>query len=290
MRFKMYNLKITRGEEILNISDLVEANILTEKFIKLPLITDEDDDEMKFTAMYSTFKSEIILSTLVQEYKIMLKKFDEKQKKEQELPPNKNNDDTYFFINILEDKLYVQNKRYPKDSGLNASRTLDRLQLILKESLKEHGISIQLVPITINYSVDDFQNFFKETIVKYIKAANLEGLEIPEGAILHNPREDLDAAVAESWNCYSKDTIDVIEIKAKKDKKLNKNPLVKIAMLLAKNNKDKEVLKKMEIVDDGQIEEIKPKGNDHKVIPMSSSQQKDHIIVYDKILENILKK
>lgn len=290
MRFKMYKIKITQNEDVLTLSKLVNANELSEKFSELPLIKDDEEDEMQFTPMYSTYKCEIVLSTLVQEYEIKLKKFNKNQKKEQELPPDKNNDNTYFFINIEEEKIYIQNKRYPQESNLNVNKALDRLQLILVEALKDHQVSIQMIPITINYTVDDFENFFKNSIVKYIKASNLEGLEIPEGSVLHNPREDLDAALVESWNCYSKDTINVIEIKAKNDKKLNKNPFVKIAILLAKINKNTEILKKMEIIDDGYVEDIKPKGNSSKVIPISSAQQKDHIIVYDKILENTLKK
>lgn len=290
MRFRMYEIKVTQNGAINRLSDLMKPNQMAEVLRKLPFLKDNNDEVLKYTAMYSTYKDSIVLSTLIQEYNIKLIKFAQNIKEEQELPPDRTNENTYFFIDVKESKLYIQNKRYPVDSNLNSNKTLERLQVILFSILEENSVDIQLLPITINYTIEDFENFFKESIVKYIKAANLEGLEIPEGSVLHNPREDLDGPLAESWNCYSKDTIDLIEIQAKKDKKLNKNPLAKIAMILAKNNKDKEIVKKMEIIDAGQITEIKPKGNSYKVIPINSSQQKDHTNVYDKIIENIIKK
>lgn len=291
MRFKIYKIHALSDDKEGGLSTSLTSRELRNKFGKLPLY--EDKDGSKYTLLYSTYDSKIVLTTLVQSHHIQLKNFKENSKGEEDLPFNTANDKTYLYIDMNESLLYVQNKRYPVDSGLNINKTIDRVQYILSTVFEEYNVEISLEGITISYTMEDFERFFKENTIKYIKASNLEGLELPEGSVLHNPREDLDEAMVESWNYYSKDTVDTIELKAKAEKKLNKNPLAKLALVLArigKKEKGENIIRKMQILDEGTPVDVKPHGNEYKIVNVSSSQQKEHDIVYKKIIKVMLKK
>lgn len=110
------------------------------------------------------------------------------------------------------------------------------------------------------------------------------------GTKLHNPRIDLDEAAVESWNTYSRENVESIKIKAKKNKSIAKNPIANIGFKLAEQNKAEyeKIIKTVEIEEDGQKEQLKPKGNEYFIISMSDKDKSTNEVL-DKIM-NFLKK
>lgn len=250
-------------------------------FNRLNLYPRIDDKDSSFAPLYIHQYENCVLGTLVQSYKTVLTKFDESvdTKEEIELDDSEINDKTFFYIDCEDMRIYIQSKRYP--STLNKELTLARLQKIVGDSLEK---DVAFIKAEIRYTIEEIDEIFTRSFVKRICFKNLEGLELPEGAELHNPRKDLDKSLTESWNVYSKNTVDSMELKAKDGEKLSKNPLAKLGMLLSLNNRYKQVFKSMDIIDDGEKLEIKPTGNEHKVIYVSKKTQEDSYETYDKIL------
>ena len=102
---------------------------------------------------------------------------------------------------------------------------------------------------------------------------------------MHNPRVDLDSALVESYNVYSAPVLDMIELKAKNGEKLSKNPLAKIGMILSKVNKSQKIFRSMDIMDDGERVEIKPDGNEHKLVYVPKKDQDNAYETYERILK-----
>lgn len=251
-------------------------------FNRLNLYPRTDDEDSSFAPLYIHQYEYCVLGTLVQSYKTVLTKFDESMdtKEEIELKDSEINDKTFFYIDCRDMRIYIQSKRYP--TTLNKELTLNRLQKIVGDSLEKE---VTFIKAEIRYTIEEIDEIFTRSFVKRISFKNLEGLELPEGAELHNPRKDLDESLTESWNVYSKNTVDSMELKAKDGEKLSKNPLAKLGMLLSLSNRYKQVFKSMDIIDDGEKMEIKPTGNEHKVIYVSKKAQEDSYETYDKILK-----
>ena len=261
---------------VLNLS----SQILFEKLNQYPKII--ENDESSYAPLYIHNYRQYVLGTLAQSYYKVLTKFDEKEdtKEEIELEDTTINDKTYFYLNCEESRIFIQGRRYP--ATLNKKLTIDRLQDIIGDCL---GKSILFVQAKIKYTIDEIEEIFSSSYVKRIAFTNLEGLKLPEGAVLHNPKKYLDDAMIESYNTYSAPTLDTMELKAKNGEKLSKNPLAKIGMVLSKENRYKKVFKSMDIMDDGEKVEIKPDGNEHKVVYVPKNDQEDSYVTYDRILK-----
>ena len=278
MRFTAYDVYEVKKDSmhVLNLS----SQILFEKLNQYPKII--ENDESSYAPLYIHNYRQYVLGTLAQSYYKVLTKFDEKEdtKEEIELEDTTINDKTYFYLNCEESRIFIQGRRYP--ATLNKKLTIDRLQDIIGDCL---GKSILFVQAKIKYTIDEIEEIFSSSYVKRIAFTNLEGLKLPEGAVLHNPKKYLDDAMIESYNTYSAPTLDTMELKAKNGEKLSKNPLAKIGMVLSKENRYKKVFKSMDIMDDGEKVEIKPDGNEHKVVYVPKNDQEDSYVTYDRILK-----
>lgn len=281
MNFTAYNIYRTKNGKNY-IIDLKSENVFNG-LNGYPKIVEAGDS---FAPLYVHRNKEFVLGTFVQSYNTVLTKFDDEKntKSEVQLDDNEINDKTYFYINCEESRIYIQGKLYPK--SLSKMLTIDRLRGILGEILHD---DIAFVQAQIKYTIFEIDEIFSRSFVKRIAFKNLEGLEIPEGAVLHNPKKYLDDSLRETWNTYSKDNIDSMELKAKSGEKLSKNPLAKIGMILSKDNVYKRIFKSMDIMDDGEKIEIKPEGNEHKIIYISKSVQEDSYETYDRILKKTSK-
>ncbi len=295
MRFKMYQItymkRNTQNGEVQRFKAYTEIDkeSLFQQLNKLPLIRDEDHSE--YTVLYCKEERHIILATFIQAYNLSLTKFVGESKEEVPLQEDTANDKTYFYIDTIKGQIFIQNKRYQSDR-LNAKKTFDRIEALIGELLqtKEEYV-VKLLPNHIAYSVDDLTEIFKSSIVKHVEFRNLLGLEIPKGTKLHNPREYLDDALAETWNIYCKDQIDYMDLKSPDEKSLNKNPFAKIGMVLSKEAEMKhvDVIKKITILDSEGEVVLKPKDNEHKIINISKKRQKDAYESYDVILKSMIK-
>lgn len=281
MKFTAHDIYRLIQEKVFKIE--VRPELLFDKLNKYPRI---DDEDLSYAPLYVHQYAECIFGTLVQSYKTTIAKFDEEKNTKEEvfIKDSEINDKTFFYINCADMRIYIQSKRYP--SPLNQQLSMKRLQMIIGDCL---DIDVTFIKAEIKYSIEEIEEIFSKSFVKRICFTNLEGLELPQGATLHNPRKDLDESLVESWNTYSKSTIDSMELKAKDGEKLSKNPLAKLGMLISVNNRYKKVFKSMDIMDDGEKVEIKPSGNEHKVIYLSKKTQEDSFETYDKILKRIYK-
>lgn len=223
-----------------------------------------------------------ILGTLAQSYFTILTAFEGDGKKEKELDDNNINDKTIFFINVEEARIYIQGKLY-QSATLNKALALSRITNILDNCLSK---PVVLQKAQINYSDQDLIEVFNRGYVKKLIFKNIRGIELPLNSVLHNPRADLDRAVAESWNTYSKDILNYLELRADDDEKLNKNPIAKVGINLAQigNHEGKPIIKEISLFDGGEKVTLRPTGNDRKVIYVSKDILDDSFEVYDKIL------
>lgn len=286
MRFRAYDIMgISNNNFAVQLHE-INSEELFHKLNKMPKIEEGTEE---YAVLYMTSYKEYILGTLVQSYTTVLTKFDETNKdskKEIELEDNTINDKVLFYINTEECRIYVQSKRYPTQN-LSMNKTLDRLDAILQECLKR---IILLQPAKIDYTITELDEIFSTSYVDRIIFKNFSGIEIPEDAVIHNPHAEWDKAAAESWNCYSKNDLNYMEFRSAEGKKINKNPLVRIGMVLArlrnnKNQEGKDILHSMEIVDNGEKSTIKPKGNDSKIINIPKKIQNDPYESYERILK-----
>lgn len=277
MRFTAYDIYETKDDTLSRVR--IDGGLLFERLNKYPKIM---EDKESYAPLYIHNYREYVLGTLAQSYNTILTKFDnnENTKKEIELDDTSINDKTYFYVNCKEMRLYIQGKRYP--TGLNSKFALERLEKIIGECL---GKKIIFIKAKIKYTIEEIEEIFINSYVKRIAFTNLEGLTLPKGAVLHNPRKDLDEAMVESYNTYSAPVLDTIDLKAKDGQKLSKNPLAKIGMVLSKENRYAKVFKSMEIIEDGQKVDIKPDGNEHKIIYVPKKDMDDSYETYDRVLK-----
>lgn len=284
MRFTRYKIcKIKVG-----VSDLEEISNLDEgiTFKSLNLSKKMDDTIGEFAIPYCKHEENIIVGNLSQTYGINLMKFSRNSKDEIPIEEDKANDNkTYFFINCKERCIYIQNRRYtPKE--LNPNLAVERLEKLLNNYLK-HDVfeTIILQKEKINYEMKVLQDFFRSSFVKSVEFSNISNFKLEMGTELHNPRRDLDEAAIESWNTYSSENVESIRIKAKKDKSIAKNPIANIGFKLAEQNTSEyeKIIKNLEIEQEGQKEQLKPKGNEYLIVPISD---KDKTI--DEALNKIL--
>ena len=213
-------------------------------------------------------------------------KFSGNSKKEIPIEEDRANDNkTYFFINCKDECIYIQNRRYtPRE--LNPNLAVERLEKLLNKYLIHDNFeTIVLQKENINYEMNVLQNFFRSSFVRTVEFSNVSNFKLKPGTELHNPRKDLDDAAIESWNTYSSENVESIKIKAKKDKSIAKNPIANIGFKLAEQNAKEydKIIKSVEIEQDGQKEQLKPKGNEYLIVPVSD---KDKTI--DESLNKIL--
>lgn len=283
MRFTAYDIfEISNNSSgHLNMS----SQNLFEKLNQYPKITEED--KTSYAPLYIHSFNDFVLGTLVQSYFKVLTKFDDKYdtKKEIQIDDTSINDRTLFYINCKDSRIYIQGRRYPS-TFLNKKLTIERLQKIIGQSL---GKQVLFFQAQIKYTVEEIEELFSSSYVKRIAFTNLEGLKLPENAVLHNPKKYLDDAMIESYNTYSAPTLDTMELKAREGEQLSKNPFAKIGMILSKENRYKKVFKSMDIIDEGEKIEIKPEGNEHKVIYIPKKDQEDSYEAYDRILKKTSK-
>ena len=280
MRFKAYKMLRSDDNRTFRISD---AEKLFRALDSSPKLEEEEDE---YALMYLKKYEEYILGTMVQSYSKVLTKFviDDDIKKEEELKDTKINDKTLFYINCTENILYIQSKKYPEYLTEGILRI--RMEKTFSKCL---GVTIIIVPTEINYTLEQVEKMFSDSYVKRIAFKNLCGLELPLNVELHNPRKDLDDALIESYNVYSKDKLDSMELKAKSGEKLGKNPFAKIGFELAKAHENIEVFKDMEIKEADENVKIRIKGNDSKIINISKKQQEHTYQAYDVILKSNIK-
>lgn len=289
MRFTRYKIcKVRVGsnnvEAVGSINEDVEFNNLNRSQ-KL------SDEIGQYAIPYCIHDKNLIVGNFSQTYNINLIKFSENSKEEIPIEEDKANDNkTYFFINCLDASIYIQNRRYsPKE--LNPNLAVDRIQQVLNKNLSHDMLeTIVLHKENISYNIEQLEEFFKGAFVKSVEFTNVSDFELQAGTKLHNPRIDLDEAAVESWNTYSRENVESIKIKAKKNKSIAKNPIANIGFKLAEQNSNEyeKIIKNVEIEEDGQKEQLKPKGNEYFVISMSDKDKTTNEML-DKIM-NYLKK
>lgn len=284
MRFTRYKIcKVKVGSNNIEKMDDMDEEIT---FKSLNLSKKLKDTIGEFAIPLCKHEETIIVGNISQTYGISLMKFSGNSKEEIPIEEDKANDNkTYFFINCKEKFIYIQNRRYtPKE--LNPNLAVERIEKLLNKYLI-HDIleTIVLQKENINYEMDVLQNFFRTSFVRTVEFNNVSNLKLEPGTKLHNPRKDLDEAAIESWNTYSSENVESIKIKAKKDKSIAKNPIANIGFKLAEQNANEyeKIIKNVEIEQDGQKEQLKPKGNEYLIIPISD---KDKTI--DEFLNRIL--
>jgi hypothetical protein len=294
LRFRIYDigyLDVSNQGENATVRKVenIDVDKLFDSLNQLPLLRDEYKEE--FAVIYLSKVDHFILGVLTQSYDISLTKF-EGSKAEVPINENRANDKTYFFIDTIKGQIYIQNRRYVPNN-LAPRKTADRMDKILTLVFKKDlDAPIVLTPVKIEYTLEDFWYFYKNSHVTYLEVKNIQGIQLPEGSVLHNPREDLDEALVESWNEYSSKTVDSFELRAAKNAKINKNPLATLGLVLAEVGKNvkKPIVNLMKIIDTEGEEDIRPKNNNYKIINISNKIHKnDEYAVYDTILKNVHK-
>ena len=245
-----------------------------------------EDSIGEFAISQCIHEDNIIVGNLSQTYGIDLIKFSDNSKEEIPIDEDKANDNrTYFFINCKEASVYIQNRRYtPRE--LNPNLAFKRIEKLLDKNLSHDVLeTIILQKENINYEIEELQEYFRQSCVKSVEFNNISNMKLEIGTKLHNPRIDLDDAAVESWNTYSSDNVESVKIKAKKDKSIAKNPIANIGFKLAEQNKTEydKIIKNIEIEEDGQKEQLKPKGNEYLIVNVSD-KDKNVREALDKIL------
>lgn len=279
MRFRVY--KIIDANELKRVT-IEDSEYLYKTMVGSPKLEDVEEQD-QYAIMYLKRYNEYILGTFVQSYQKVLTKFadNDNSKKEIQISDTKINDKTLFYINCRESIIYIQSKRYPE--YLTPGIMIERFQRLLGKCLDRQ---ISFLPTQINNTLEEVEEIFKSSFVSRISFKNLCGLELPQGVELHNPRKELDDALIESYNTYSKDVLDSMELKSKKGEPLGKNPFAKIGLFLAKEHQEVDVFKDMEIVESGEKIKVSIKGNDSKIINISKKKQESTISIYETILKH----
>lgn len=270
-RYKICKVKVNSNEP----KKLDELNEEIE-FKNLNTSKKMEDTIGEFAISQCIHEEDIIGGNLSQTYGIDLIKFSDNSKEEIPIDEDKANDNrTYFFINCKEASIYIQNRRYtPRE--LNPNLAFKRIEKLLDKNLSHDVLeTIILQKENINYNMEELQEYFRQSFVKSVEFNNISNMKLEIGTKLHNPRVDLDGAAVESWNTYSSENVESVKVKAKKDKSIAKNPIANIGFKLAEQNKieyDK-IIKNIEIEEDGQKEQIKPKGNEYLVVNVSDKDK-----------------
>lgn len=284
MRFTRY--KICKMRVSLNEPKRIDKLNEEIEFRNLNVSKKMEDSIGEFAISQCIHEDNIIVGNLSQTYGIDLIKFSDNSKEEIPIDEDKANDNrTYFFINCKEASVYIQNRRYtPRE--LNPNLAFKRIEKLLDKNLS-HDIleTIILQKENINYEIEELQEYFRQSCVKSVEFNNISNMKLEIGTKLHNPRIDLDDAAVESWNTYSSDNVESVKIKAKKDKSIAKNPIANIGFKLAEQNKTEydKIIKNIEIEEDGQKEQLKPKGNEYLIVNVSD-KDKNVREALDKIL------
>ena len=280
MRFKAYRVKSESHYQA------VSLGILDQLYTSLVNCPKLEEDGNEYAVMYLKKYEPFILGTFVQAYNTVLTKFKDKSanKEEVKISESEFNDKTLFYIDFNEKIVYIQSKRYPET--LNPRLMKKRMEEIFSKCLEENVV---LLETEINNTIEHIENVFKTSTVKKIVFANMKGLELPKGSELHNPRKDLDDALVESYNVYSKDTLDYMELRAKNGEDLHKNPFAKIGMTLSDEYQDREVFKYMEIIDGGEKIIVRKEGNNSKIVNIGKKEQDSSYVAYEKILKSSVK-
>ena len=249
------------------------------------------DEIGQFAIPYCIHDQGLIVGNFSQNYNINLIKFSEDSKEEIPIKEDKANDNkTYFFIKCDDASIYIQNRRY-SPTELNPNLAYRRMEKLLNKYLTHDVLeTIILQKENISYDIEQLQTVFRGSLVKSVEFTNVSDFELESGTKLHNPRIDLDEAAVESWNTYSRENVESIKIKAKKNKSIAKNPIANIGFKLAEQNKAEyeKIIKTVEIEEDGQKEQLKPKGNGYLIISMSDKDKSTNEVL-EKII-NFLKK
>lgn len=280
-RYKICKMRISSNEPktIEKLNEEIE-------FKNLNISKKLEDSIGEFAIPQCIHEDNIIVGNLSQTYGIDLIKFSNDSKEEIPIDEDKANDNrTYFFINCKEASVYIQNRRYVQRE-LNPNLAFKRIEKLLDKNLSHDVLeTIILQKENINYEIEELQEYFRQAFVKSVEFNNISNMKLEIGTKLHNPRIDLDEAAVESWNTYSSDNVESVKIKAKKDKSIAKNPIANIGFKLAEQNKieyDK-IIKNIEIEEDGQKEQLKPKGNEYLIVNVSD-KDKNVREALDKIL------
>lgn len=286
-RYKICKIRVNSNDAKMleNLNEEVEfKNLNTSKKM--------EDSIGEFAIPQCIHEENIIVGNLSQTYGIDLIKFSGNSKEEIPIDEDKANDNrTYFFINCKEASIYIQNRRYtPKE--LNPNLAFTRIEKLLNKNLSHDVLeTIILQKENINYKMEELQEYFRKSFVKSVEFNNFCNMKLAMGTKLHNPRVDLDDAAVESWNTYSSENVESVKIKAKKDRSIAKNPIANIGFKLAEQNKmeyDK-IIKNIEIEEDGQKEQLKPKGNEYLIVNVSD-KDKNVKEALDKILTFLKKR
>lgn len=285
MRFRAYAIKEEENGSYKPIKKIVpdELRKSLNLFGRL-----EDEDGMKYSPMYIKRVEHLILGTLVQSYYAELKKFSDKDvNKEEDIDADSINDRVFFYIDTDKSIVYIQNKRYPSKT-LYHIKTVDRINTILKECIKQKNLF--LMPVQINYTLDEIGELFLEGNIHEIQFSNLSGIEVPKGIEIHNPVREWDDTFAKSWNKYSKNTLDSVYLKAVNGETLSKNPIARLCMKLAKigNPNGKAVFKKLVVDSNGEKDDVKQEGNEYKIINISKKKQEDANKAYECIVKKVI--
>ena len=284
MRFTGY--KICKMRVSLNEPKRIDKLNEEIEFRNLNVSKKMEDSIGEFAISQCIHEDNIIVGNLSQTYGIDLIKFSDNSKEEIPIDEDKANDNrTYFFINCKEASVYIQNRRYtPRE--LNPNLAFKRIEKLLDKNLSHDVLeTIILQKENINYEIEELQEYFRQSCVKSVEFNNISNMKLEIGTKLHNPRIDLDDAAVESWNTYSSDNVESVKIKAKKDKSIAKNPIANIGFKLAEQNKTEydKIIKNIEIEEDGQKEQLKPKGNEYLIVNVSD-KDKNVREALDKIL------
>lgn len=280
-RYKICKIKVNSNEP--KTIDKLNEEI---EFKNLNVSKKMEDSIGEFAIPQCIHEDNIIVGNLSQTYGIDLIKFSDDSKEEIPIDEDKANDNrTYFFINCKEASVYIQNRRYtPRE--LNPNLAFKRIEKLLDKNLSHDVLeTIILQKENINYEIEELQEYFRQSFVKSVEFNNISNMKLEIGTKLHNPRIDLDDAAVESWNTYSSDNVESVKIKAKKDKSIAKNPIANIGFKLAEQNKTEydKIIKNIEIEEDGQKEQLKPKGNEYLIVNVSD-KDKNVREALDKIL------
>ena len=284
MRFTRY--KICKMRVSLNEPKRIDKLNEEIEFRNLNVSKKMEDSIGEFAISQCIHEDNIIVGNLSQTYGIDLIKFSDNSKEEIPIDEDKANDNrTYFFINCKEASVYIQNRRYtPRE--LNPNLAFKRIEKLLDKNLSHDVLeTIILQKENINYEIEELQEYFRQSCVKSVEFNNISNMKLEIGTKLHNPRIDLDDAAVESWNTYSSDNVESVKIKAKKDKSIAKNPIANIGFKLDEQNKTEydKIIKNIEIEEDGQKEQLKPKGNEYLIVNVSD-KDKNVREALDKIL------
>lgn len=280
-RYKICKMRVSSNEP--KTIDKLDEEI---EFKNLNVSKKMEDSIGEFAIPQCIHEDNIIVGNLSQTYGIDLIKFSDDSKEEIPINEDKANDNrTYFFINCKEASVYIQNRRYtPRE--LNPNLAFKRIERLLDKNLSHDVLeTIILQKENINYEIEELQEYFRQSFVKSVEFNNISNMKLEIGTKLHNPRIDLDDAAVESWNTYSSDNVESVKIKAKKDKSIAKNPIANIGFKLAEQNKTEydKIIKNIEIEEDGQKEQLKPKGNEYLIVNVSD-KDKNVKEALDKIL------